>query len=222
MEIRNIKEIDAKNIHLVTPFTRHHLFNTLVDAYKSMDILWHIILFQDQWEKFEKLCTSYKDCKWIFPVIIPMSSKKCNVFDVVAYKVNWFIQHCAIIDEDYYVFAGDDDMFEEGVFDKIKLVNDDIVVISMKRGHHTPRGLPVINRHPTNTLIAHPDNMKTCSVGAQQYFVKGMIFREHPFNEKNHYWDGEMIVHYKESGEQIRYEPTLFALFNYYEPGRWK
>jgi hypothetical protein len=30
-----------------------------------------------------------------------------------------------------------------------------------------------------------------------------------------------MAVHHKESGEQIVYRPDLFALFNFYEPGRW-
>lgn len=209
-----------RNIHLITAFSRYENFTVLFDAYKPMNIFWHIILFQDEWEKFDELWTPYKDCGWVFPVVIPMPSKKYEGIHY-NYKKNWFIKHCDIVDEDYYVAVDDDDMYEKNVFDKIKQMDDDIVIISMKRGHHIPKDVPDIRKYPTSTLIAHPDNVKIGYISSQQYFVKGRIFREHLFNKESHCADGEMIVYYKESGEQIRYEPTLFALFNYYEPGRW-
>lgn len=75
--------------------------------------------------------------------------------------------------------------------------------------------------YPTSTLVACPENVRVCSISTQQSFVKGKIFRGHLFDDEYHYSDGLMAVHHKNDGEQIRYEPDLYALFNYYEPGRW-
>jgi hypothetical protein len=101
-------------------------------------------------------------------------------------------------------------------------MDDDIIIISMKRGHNVPKDLPPFRRYPTYTLFAKPENIKLGEISAQQLFVKGNIFKTHYHNEESHCWDGEIAVHHKESGEQIAYRPDLYALFNYSEPGRWK
>ncbi len=202
-----------RQVHLITPFMRHNLKEKLIEAYRPMGIIWHPIMFSDEAISFEE--------PWIWPVFILGNSKECEALMPGNFKRNWFIQHCEIIDDDYYVTVDDDDMYEEGVFDAVKQMDDDIVIISMKRGHFTPMGVPEVRKYSTTTLYAHPDNVQIASISAQQSFVKGKIFKVHLFNEDSHQWDGEIAVHHKGSGEQIRYEPDLFALFNYYEPGRW-
>jgi GT2 family glycosyltransferase len=158
---------------------------------------------------------------WIKPFIIPMDSKDCKVMMPGTYKRNKLIEANEIIDDDYYVTVDDDDAYESNVFDSIKEMNDDIVIISMKRGNFIPEEAPPIRQYPTWTLEAKPEWVKIGYISAQQSFVKGKIFKTHLHNEESHNWDGELIVHHRAEGEQIAYRPDLFALFNYYEPGRW-
>ena len=203
-----------KQIHLIIPFLRHELKDTLIEAYRPMGIILHPIMFVDE--------ASYFNEPWIEPYIIDeMYSKQCTASMPGNYKRNWFIKHHEIIDDDYYITVDDDDMYEAGVFDVIKKMDDDIVIISMKRGHFIPKDAIMIRRYPIRTLVASPENVRVGEISAQQSFVKGKIFKTHLFNEESHVWDGEIAMHHKESGEQIAYRPDLFALFNYYEPGRW-
>jgi len=195
------------------PFSRPELKQALIEAYRPMDIALHPIMFQDE-------ATDWPE-PWIFPVIIPGSAATCKVPMPGTFKRNWFMRNCGIIDDDYYLAADDDDMYEPGVFDAIKKMDDDIVIISMKRGNNVPDDAPPARRYPTDTLYARPEFVQVGMISSQQSFVKGRIFKAHPHNEESHNGDGEMAVHYKESGEQIAYRPDLFALFNYYEPGRW-
>jgi len=92
----------------------------------------------------------------------------------------------------------------------------------MKRGHKIPVQAVPHRRYPTNTLLACPDNVKISSISGQQSFVKGKIFKAHIFDDMSGTWDGEIAMHHNESGEQIAFRPDLFALFNFYEPGRWE
>ena len=180
-----------------------------------MGVILHPIMFFD--EVFE-----FPDEPWLDPFILGEKSQDCKVLMPGTYKRNEWIRLHPITDEDYYITADDDDMYEPGVFDEIRKTDDDIVIISMKRGHHTPKGVVSPRDYPTDTLFAHPDNVQLGCISAQQSFVKGKIFKTHPHNEEFHCWDGELAVHHKESGEQIAYRPDLFALFNYFEPGRWE
>jgi hypothetical protein len=202
-----------KQIHLIVPFSRLHLKDTLIEAYRPMNIAFHPIMFVDEYTEFRE--------DWIFPVVIPMLSTDCKSMMPGCFKRNYFIKNNVILDGDYYLTADDDDFYEVGVFDAVKQMDDDIVIISLKRGHRTPADVPEIRRYPTTRLIAKPENVEIGKISAQQCFVKGSIFRGHLFNEELHWWDGEIAIHHKQSGEQIRYEPMLFGLFNYYEPGRW-
>ena len=136
-------------------------------------------------------------------------------------KRNYFIEHSEIIDDDYYVAVDDDDMYEPNVFNEIKWMNDDIVIISMKRGHKTPTNVIPDRKYPTSTLWAAPENVQVGAISNQQSFVKGYVFKKYLYDAQGHCGDGRLAVRRKEAGEQIAYRPDLFALFNYYEPGRW-
>jgi hypothetical protein len=201
-------------IHLIMPFWRKELQGALTAAYRSMRVTWHPIMFQDEVVQFNE--------PWILPVVIPMNSSECKAVHPGTFKRNWFIQHHPISDDDYYVTVDDDDMYEPNVMSEIKSMSDDIVIISMKRGHKIPKEAVHPRRYPIDTLYANPDYVAIAGISGQQSFVKGGIFRQHLFNDNSGTWDGEMAIHHKESGEQIAYRPDLFALFNYYEPGRWE
>jgi hypothetical protein len=211
-----------RQIHLIMPFYRQELKEKLTAAYRPMNIIWHPIMFLDEWQKFH-MPKSSDDLfieDWRKPVIIPMHSKDCKTIPG-NFKRNWFIKNEEIIDDDYYLTVDDDDMYEPGVFEKIKQMDEDIIIISMQRGYRIPLNIDPARRYPTSTLFAHPDYVEIGLISAQQCFVKGKIFEAHIFDENSRTWDGEIIIHHKKSGEQIRYEPHLYALFNYYEPGRW-
>jgi hypothetical protein len=194
------------------PFKRLENKQRLIEAYRPMGIAWHPIMFRDEVTDFNEA--------WIYPAVLPMDSRECVAVMPGNFKRNWWIVHQEIVDEDYYVTVDDDDMYEPNVFNVVKKMKDDIVIISLKRGNHIPKNVEPIRRYPIETLYAHPDNIQIGRLSAQQSFVKGRIFREHLFND-GHTWDGVMAIHHRESGEQIAYRPDLFALFNYYEAGRW-
>ncbi len=201
-------------IHLIMPFMREENKEILLNAYRPMNIILHPILFWNENISFDE--------PWIFPVVIPSEEETGpKGMEIQNIKRNWFIENCEIIDEDYYVAVDDDDMYEEGVFDKIKKMQEDIVIISMKRGQCTPLDVIPDREYPTNTLVAHPSNAVVGSISNQQSFVKGSIFKKYLYDADGHCGDGRLAVRRKEAGEQIRYEPNLYALFNYYEPGRW-
>ena len=204
-----------KQVHLVVPYMREQNKDILLDAYRPMNVILHPIMFEDEPIEFRE--------SWIFPCVIPMSKKQdFGTMEVQNVKRNWFIEHEPIIDDDYYVAVDDDDMYESGVFDEIKKMDDDIVIISMKRGNQTPKNVTPDRKYPTNTLLAHPDNVKVGDISNQQSFVKGNIFKKYLYDDQEHCADGRLAVRRKDAGEQIAYRPDLFALFNFYEPGRWE
>ncbi len=203
-----------RNIHLIIPFSRPENKDKLIEAYRPMGVILHPIMFED--EEIE-----FPDEEWIQPFVIREKSTDCKAMMPGTYKRNRWIGSRIVFGNDYYVTADDDDMYEPNVMSEIRQMNDDIVVISMKRGHRIPKGIKPPRDYPTNTLFAAPENVELGSISAQQSFVKGHIFKQHLHDEEIHVWDGELIIHHKESGEQIAYRPDLFALFNYYEPERW-
>ena len=202
-----------KNIHLIMPFSRHHLKETLENAYRPMDIMWHPILFEDEAR------VSVFNEPWIEPVIIPEPAPPPDFISVGALKINHFIKTSLMINEDYYCIPSDDDMYQTGVFDRVKEFDDDVVIISMKRGHNIPEGVPQEKRYPTCPLLAHPDNVREGMISGEQYFVKGRIFKRLKFEPVQNS-DGQ-VAEYLKANYKIRYEPYLYAMFNYYEPGRW-
>ena len=205
-----------KDIHLIMPFSRPENIERLINAYEGKGVYMHPILFEDEAEKCKPLWSKL----WIRPFVIRESSKLCTVLMPGTYKRNRWIAENKVIDDDYYLTADDDDSYDPDVFEAIRKMDDDVVIISMKRGTKTPDGADIVRSYPTSTLIAKPENMEQGKVSAQQMFVKGRLFKEHPHNEESHSWDGELAEHYKAEHE-VAYRPDLFALFNYFEPGRW-
>jgi len=199
-----------RNIHLFMPFSRHELWPKLLEAYRPMNVILHPLTFVDE-------ATVECSEKWVQPFVSKM--KRHGAFGVPLH--NAFIKQFPLVDDDYYCQMADDDMYEPGVFDAIRKIDFPVVIISMKRGHHVPEGVSKERRYPTETLDACPENTEVQFVGGEQVFIKGSVLRTVLYDETNPATaDGLMAEHLKTIC-LIHYEPDLFALFNYYEPGRW-
>jgi len=203
----------GKQIHLVMPFWRKHQKDVLTEAYRPMNIIMHPITFEDEAVEWDE--------QWILPVAVPFhSSKYGHLQEPQNVKRNWFIQNHEIIDSDYYVSCDDDDMYESNVFNEIKKMDDDVVIISMKRGNRTPSNIHHLRAYGTNTLDAEPRCIGIGSISNQMSFVKGSVFKKYTY-DYDHCADGRLAILRRENDEQTAFRPDLFALFNYYEPGRW-
>lgn len=201
-------------VHLVMPFSRFDLAETLREAYRPMGAIWHPILFADEVQRFP--------CRepWIQPYIIPGNAPKPDP-TVAARKVNAFILNFPILITDYYVTVADDDCFEPDVFAAIGQESAEVVVISMKRGHNIPSQVSPIRAYETSTLTAAPEHMRIGQVSGEQLFVRGDIFRRYLFEETSLVCDGQMAEQLA-GGHRCVYRPDLFALFNYFEAERWE
>lgn len=195
-------------IHIIMPFSRVAMKDELISLYGNKGIVLHPIVFKDQNIEWGK--------DWIKPFVVFGGHG-----DICYYKINQFIESGLIEDDDYYWCMCDDDAIESNVIPEIKKLKDDVIFISMKRGYATPRNVAPINQHPANTLIACPENVVPSSIGMEQMIIKGRIFKSIRYEETEPRADGLMAVYLKENFP-IRYEPNLFVLFNYYEPGRWE
>lgn len=189
-----------KSINLIMPFSRAHLKDDLIRLYEPMDIIIYQIMFESE---------SYIDFKreWVKPFFVPYPRPPALS---AVNAVNYFLRNHEFLDDDYYVLAPDDDMYAPGVFDSIKKMDDDIIIISMDRGGKTSF---------ERTLRAEPNNMRVNFVGGEQVFAKGKIFKNIQF-EIDYFADGKMVEKLKEK-HAFRYEPELFVLFNYLNPEWW-
>ena len=144
-----------KDIHLIMPFSRPENIERLINAYEGTGVYMHPILFEDEAEKCKPLWSKL----WIRPFVIRESSKLCTVLMPGTYKRNRWIAENKVIDDDYYLTADDDDSYEANVFDEVRGMDSDVVIISMKRGTKVPDEADIVRNYPTSTLIAKPENM---------------------------------------------------------------
>jgi len=201
-----------KAIHITMPFSRHENWQILIDAYRPMNVIIHPLLLAG--ENLPEM-----EADWIHPFI---------AFDQIKFNqsalLNEFIKFALIQDDDYYVTANDDDMYEPGVYDAIGKRDDPVIVISMKRGYQTPKDAPEGKDYDPTTLFAYPENMRTGFVGGEQIFMKGSVLKTVHFDEElPAVADGFVAEDLaKRYDTLVRYEKDLYALFNYYEPRRWE
>lgn len=188
-------------IHLVMPFSRKHLKNELINAYRPLGIILHPI--------------QHEDIDWGEDWIQPLQFGEYK-FDPCYEKLNFFKENYPILDEDYYWPIGDDDLIKD--LNKIKTLNDDVICVSLDRGDDVPiQGSNCGYR----ILYAAPHNMRVWYTGLAQIIMKGKIFKKVMYREDTHIADGEMAVYVKDNFD-VHYEPDVFVLHNYYQPGRWE
>lgn len=205
-------------IHLVIPWYRPHMWNIVREHYRVAGVIIHPIV-----DEREQHLTNFMEgntgFSWVQPVVCPYYPP-WPASNPVNSKINHFISSYPIDDDDYYWIMGDDDYVPYSTMTKMAGMDDPVVFISMMRGNHTPTDPSIINRHPTNTLIAHPDNVFLCGIGYEQMIIKGYIFKRLQYDSYSPNADGKMAMYLKEY-YPIRYAPEFGVMFNYYEPGRW-
>ena len=200
-----------KQIHILMTFSRHDLWEKILDHYRPMNVILHPLVFAD-----EHLPVTTEG--WVEGFTAPIKKDA----SIVA-LINAFIEAAPLHGDDYYVLAADDDGYEPGVFEAIRQMNDPVIFISMKRGYRTPPDLDPLKQYPHNTLYATPGNVKIGSVGGEQIIMKGSVLKSirYETGEREAISDGLVAIELKEK-YPIRYEPALFALFNLFQPGRWE
>lgn len=193
-----------KTIHIVTAFHRINLKEKLTEMLGKFKIIWHPVCDIDVYFKEN----------WIQAI----KATPPDEWDKCYWKINNFIKTQKIIDKDYYMILNDDDSIEQNVISEIKKMDNDIVVVSMKRGDKIPQNAKI--RHETSTCIASQEYMKVGYIGPEQIIFKGKIFKTLQY-ENYTGADGKMAEKIKNEIKDIAYRPDLFILFNYYEQGRY-
>lgn len=197
------------NIHIVMPFYRPDNLEDILSVYEGQAVTLYPIMTAKESINFNR--------DWVKPVICPDYPEGLNP---VNFKLNYFIQTQPIEDEDYYWWMNDDDSLEPDVIPTLKKQDNDIIFISMKRGHHTPKDAHPDSQHPTNTLFARPGYVRLCCIGGEQMIVKGKIYKTLKYHDYSACADGMMAMYLK-NHYPVRYMEKLYVLFNYFEEGRW-
>jgi len=197
-------------IHVLTPLFRVYLVPTLVYYLEPMDIQWYPIMTPSEITTFDK--------DWIHPVHVnelPPKAQCCQ-------KFNAFLDLHEIIDDDYYAFMCDDNMYEPGFFDVIRQQSAKILICALYRGDATPND-NVVDKHPTNTLKATKlSHIIPGRIDYAQFIIKGSLFKTHPFDPYVGCSDGRYIRNLaREYPHDVTFLPNLYALFNYFQPGRY-
>lgn len=196
--------------HVVTPFRRFENLEPLVNMLRGTPVTWHPIF--DEGLPFD----IHFPYPWIEKGYVPRSQPFWSLW---ADSLNRFIAAGRLNPRDRYMILNDDDGFEPEFFKKLDTHDGDILVVSMKRGHHTPAGVAPERAHGTETLIAAPENMQVGGVGAEQMICTGEIFERYIFNNSISA-DGERIIKVVTENPTV-YVPDVFVHFNFLEPGRW-
>lgn len=199
------------NYHVITPLNRFENVGRLIELLEPQRITWHVI--QDA----ERPYYIQFPQGWIRSSILVNEPgtfyERCNR------SINKWMDHHRWVDEDRYCILNDDDAYEPGFFDKLRAFDEEVLAVSMMRGHHIPAGVSGERAHGTDTLVADPSNMKVGRIGVEQMIVSGRILRtcRLPLTIAG---DGEMLT-YIGATNPVKYVPDANVWFNYLEPGRW-
>lgn len=202
--------------NVITPLARFENFSLLVDMLKPLNITWHVII--DEGAEYPKL--KY-DCPWLYFYVCP--NKGVQFFERCNYAINWFIDTQEIKRNEMYCILNDDDGYEPDFFLKLNaienIVDTEVVIVSMERGHRIPSTAIGCRAHPPSKLWAVPQNLRVGAVGVEQIILKGEIlskFRIPLLNDG----DGRFIVAVTSEYTPL-FAPEINVWFNYFEPERW-
>lgn len=197
-------------IHVICPFMRHHLLQTLLQYLEPMCIEWYPVVLES--EKFEV------DLNWVHQIV----ALNLEEGGLGYKKVNYFIDTQEVIDDDYYCVMGDDDMYEQGFFDIIREQTADILYVSMSRGNAIPtyEGVTPHQTHPL--IIKSLDDVRRYNINFAQYIMKGKILKQMRFGFVINCEDGIFAEELKEKfPDNSVFLPDLFVFGNYFELERY-
>ena len=197
-------------IHILTPFWRTYLAPTLIHYLEPMGIEWYPVVAPKEDIPFDR--------DWIHPIhvdeLVPPTT--------CARKINDFLDTQEVINDDYYGFMCDDNMYEPGFFDIIRQQTAKILIVSAYRGDTIPPDR-TIARHSTSILrITSLKGIRIGQIDYCQYIIKGEIFKQNRFDIYNKVTDGAYAVHLRLTyPNDIVFLPDSYVFFNYFQPGRY-
>jgi hypothetical protein len=199
--------------HILTPFKRiENLEYNLKDFHKP-NVIWHPI-YNDPEIKFPK-----ED--WIEPYFFTHNRNKHQIFFEA---LNKFIVNVPLVPDDYYHILADDDSIEPDFYEKLKGIDTEIILVSMKRGDNITKDTTygIHTGYSTRTLNPRYRYLARGWIGAEQYLIKGKaLIGERFYDDRTA--DGNFIRRMKDKYpfESFTFKTDTFVWFNYYEPGRW-
>lgn len=184
-------------IHVVTPFSRTHLIQVLVEDYRKLGVQWH------------PLCHTMKHVEmfpkesWIHPTLIELPE---GCFDQCYYKLNKWLETAP--DEGYVMFTCDDDRILE-----LPIPESEVTFLTINRGYKAV-GHPYC--HSAGKTEARPGaNIGSLEAG----IVRLSLAKTLRFRMDTHHADtawNKVLLNY-----EVDYKPQYEVQFNYYQPGRW-
>lgn len=190
-------------IHIITPFSRLHLWQELCDHLRPFDVQWHPIgsiaapplaaLVSDQ------------DRSWISPCTFD----DFGCFDACYAKLNFWLETNEIHPNDYYVFMCDDDGYTLNFFNQLRQCTHEVVWVTVLGR--------VFFQNPAST------NCRVGASGLRSYCVRGSVLEHLRFNSERHDADGLMAetLHTRIPHAYQSFRPDMIVLYNYFEPRRW-
>jgi hypothetical protein len=207
--------------NVITSVGRLQNISLIKNHIQPQNILWHVITDED-------IGFSLKFAEpWITSYVCPNDHvefwARCHG------ALNWFIETQEINDDEMYCFLNDDDGYESEFFKKVDAailevkanynVDPDVIIVSMQRGDTTPSDAGAERQHGTDTLFAHPDNMRPGRVGLEQLIIRGKLLKKYRLAMDIN-GDGIFISQVTQDNP-FTCAPNINVLFNYFEPGRW-
>lgn len=180
-----------------------------------MNLIWHPVCDYVDVRAFE-----YTHIDWIKPVLcepLKIPGDQCYR------KNNDFINTQEIIDDDYYGFLHDDDMYPPGFIDKIKEQSAKIIFYSASRGDAWPPHDNSPYKWPPHDLTINTiDDVAVSKIDMCQCIIKGEILRQTQFGNDSVCDDGIYMVNLKQKWpNEVLILPEIGVNFNYFQPGRY-
>ena len=203
------------NFHSIMPFYRKNLTQELTEHFEPMNLIWHPVCDIIDIQPF-----AGNTKQWIQPVLCPplkIPGDQCYR------KNNDFIDSVQIIDDDYYGFMHDDDMYVPGFIDKIKQQTAKIIIYSASRGDSWPTDdIGPYNWPPVPLTINTMDDIQIGKIDMCQYIVKGEILKQTRFGNNSVCDDGHYAENLKNKWpDDILILPEIGINFNFFQPGRY-
>ncbi|MFA5423977.1 MAG: hypothetical protein WC374_08985 [Phycisphaerae bacterium] len=199
--------------HALMPFYRKHHLEKLISHFETMNLIWHPVCDPVDIQAFDG---NTRD--WINPLLcapLRVPGDQCYR------KINDFIDADDIVDDDYYGFIHDDDMYVPGYIEWVKQQTAKIIICSAHRGHRVSKedGYP----HPIFPLvIKNLNDIHVYNIDFCQLIVKGSILRITRFINQHDFDDGLYAENLRDKWpDDILIHPGFGIYFNYFQPGRY-
>lgn len=194
-------------LHVIMPYSRPQNYQALLEMLSPCEVQWHLVCHDTSWPPESRP-------EWVH---VHDCGQVPEGFDQCYWKLNWFIEHVPIVNEDRYHYACDDDAVTVESANAFRRSTAPVAMCSMHYGRNPPT-------HPRNPRvwcrpnIARREIMRPYHCGMAMIAVTGKVLQQMRFD--NHpSGDGRMAEWLSEHFE-VQFFPDVFVYHNWLEPGR--